>query len=598
MTNQLSKWIISASGWRTVFAKSCNEQDNTSEISLENAGLIYLAALSFSEYIKGKVGENSAVVLGCDSRPTGKIISYIFNEVMKENNIEVHYTGITAAPEIMVYARNYSGFVYVSASHNPIGHNGIKFGLSDGGVLEGSESAVLADKFRKLVAVKDSEANRQEFLGTVQKILANKAFENFSCTSEEKSQSLKSYFNFTKEVISGTENIQGQEKFFKELSLKIENNPITVLADMNGSARCISIDKDFLSYCGIGFEGMNCNVGEIAHEIIPEPENLVHVADFMTKLQAQGKKNAILAYMPDCDGDRGNIVFWNDKNQCAEILKAQEVFALCVMSELASLRYEEEVSKLPKRKIAVAVNDPTSMRIDAIANFFDAEVFRAEVGEANVVNLARKLRNEGYIVRILGEGSNGGNITHPAAVRDPINTLFSLIKLIAMPELFKLWCDVSGQNNVFKTDISLREIQNTLPIYTTTGVTDKRALLHIHTADHSALKAAYQSVLELQWQNVGASFMADYGIMSYEAVSNNGINETRNLKDFTKSAKGGLKLLLKDTGGNPIAFVWMRGSGTEPVFRVMCDVKGDNPELEKALLAWHTKMIEDADAFA
>lgn len=598
MTNQLSKWIISASGWRTVFAKSCDEQDKTPEISLENAGLIYIAALSFSEYIKEKTGEKAAVVLGCDSRPTGKIISFIFNEVMTENNIEVHYTGITAAPEIMVYARNYSGFVYVSASHNPIGHNGIKFGLADGGVLEGSESALLADKFRKLTSIKDSENNRQEFLRTVQKILENKALENFSCTSEEKSKSLKSYFDFTKEVISGSENIHQQEKFFENLSSKIKNNPITVLGDMNGSARCVSIDRDFLSYCGIGFEGMNCDVGEIAHEIIPEPENLVHVAQFMTKLQSQGNKNAILAYMPDCDGDRGNIVYWNEKKQCAEILKAQEVFALCVMSELASLRYAEKKSNLPKGKLAIAVNDPTSMRIDAIASYFDAEVFRAEVGEANVVNLARKLRKEGYIVRILGEGSNGGNITHPAAVRDPINTLFSLIKLIAMPELFQLWCEVSGQDKAFKTDISLNDIQNTLPVYTTTGVTDKRALLHIHTTDHSALKAAYQSVLELQWQNVGASFMADYGIMSYEAVSNNGITETRNLKDFTKSAKGGLKLLLKDTGGNPIAFVWMRGSGTEPVFRVMCDVKGNEPELEQALLAWHTKMIEDADAFA
>ena len=39
----------------------------------------------------------------------------------------------------------------------------------------------------------------------------------------------------------------------------------------------------------------------------------------------------------------------------------------------------------------------------------------------------------------------------------------------------------------------------------------------------------------------------------------------------------------------------MRGSGTEPVFRVLCDVKGNNPEMEKDLLQWHSEMIATAD---
>ena len=39
----------------------------------------------------------------------------------------------------------------------------------------------------------------------------------------------------------------------------------------------------------------------------------------------------------------------------------------------------------------------------------------------------------------------------------------------------------------------------------------------------------------------------------------------------------------------------MRGSGTEPVFRIMCDVKGNNPEMEKELLEWETTLIRAAD---
>ena len=39
----------------------------------------------------------------------------------------------------------------------------------------------------------------------------------------------------------------------------------------------------------------------------------------------------------------------------------------------------------------------------------------------------------------------------------------------------------------------------------------------------------------------------------------------------------------------------MRGSGTEPVFRIMCDVKGQKPQVEKDLLAWETEMLQLAD---
>jgi phosphoglucomutase len=39
----------------------------------------------------------------------------------------------------------------------------------------------------------------------------------------------------------------------------------------------------------------------------------------------------------------------------------------------------------------------------------------------------------------------------------------------------------------------------------------------------------------------------------------------------------------------------MRGSGTEPVFRVLCDVRGDKPEQEEKLLEWETKMLLKAD---
>jgi phosphoglucomutase len=41
--------------------------------------------------------------------------------------------------------------------------------------------------------------------------------------------------------------------------------------------------------------------------------------------------------------------------------------------------------------------------------------------------------------------------------------------------------------------------------------------------------------------------------------------------------------------------MWMRGSGTEPVFRVLCDVKGYNPQFEAMLLEAETGMLGEAN---
>ena len=335
----------------------------------------------------------------------------------------------------------------------------------------------------------------------------------------------------------------------------------------------------------------------------------------MKKLHEQGNSIVKLGYMPDCDGDRGNIVYWSDENN-SKILKAQEVFSLSVLSELAFMDYLAD--KFPEYKVdkkAISVNDPTSMRIEEIANCFDAKVFRAEVGEANVVNLARNLREQGYQVRILGEGSNGGTITNPAAVRDPLNTIFALLKLLCIKDevlpngkvvlgLFHRWCKYSGKESFYKEDFSLDDVAKTLPSYVTTGVSESRAILHIQTSDHSQLKSKYQKNFENFWQEKKDYLKEKYNIFSYQAVCNNGTKQTDNLTDFSVSAKGGLKVIFYNEEKNPVSFIWMRGSGTESAFRVMCDVKVlENTEdslekaisFEKELLEYHSNLIKLSD---
>ncbi|MDY4675295.1 MAG: phosphoglucomutase [Treponema sp.] len=599
---EFSAMILSASGWRKVFALSGNEEDATTEIGAANGVLSALIAQVFADYIIQRCGPGCKIALGLDARPTGTQIGDIIARVLAGRGIQVEYLFITAAPEIMAYSRQLDGFVYVSASHNPVGHNGIKFGLNDGGVLPGEETAKLTAAFTQLCSNSESISLASQLVAACSEEAIQKIFaETASC----KARAVASYRDFTRLVVSGTEDQQQQKAFFDLISQTTKKKPLSVSCDMNGSARTLSIDKDFLPECGIGFDAINNKPRNIVHAIIPEPENLVHCARFMEE-QKPTNPAITLGYMPDCDGDRGNIVYWDDASGKSQVLKAQEVFALSVLAELAYLDYRNE-STAENAKPGVSVNDPTSMRIEEIAAAFDATVFRAEVGEANVVNLAREARQKGYTVPILGEGSNGGNITHPAAVRDPINTIFALVKLLAIQDttladgsikqgLFHRWCSKSGQEAAYKADFTLADIIATLPVYTTTGVSESRALLKIKTTDHGMLKARFQKEFEASWQQKKEALAKEYGIASYEAICNNGTKETRNLSDYSLSGKGGLKILFKDAAGKNTGFIWMRGSGTEPVFRILCDVRGSNKQMEEALLAWETELLEKADS--
>ena len=589
--------ILSASGWRKVFAVSGEETDTTTEIGMENTCISVLSALVFSDYVKKRTGKRTpTIVLGIDTRPTGPEIANAMIRLLLKEKVVVRYVGVTAAPEIMAYSKLFDGFIYISASHNPIGHNGIKFGLNDGGVLNGKENALLVEEFK-------AKCSDEFALQNVSRLISVRSQSDLEWVYSEsistKKEALEIYKTFSKNVISSLTNVSLQDKFFDNLKAQIKANPIGIVCDFNGSARTMSIDKEFFAENNLNFYPFNDIPGKIVHEIIPEPENLVYCAKKMEELQKAGTKDAILGYMPDCDGDRGNIVYWDSKTDSAQILKAQEVFSLSVLAELAFSYWLNKNDS--SYKPAVAVNCPTSLRIDEIAKAFNAKVFRGEVGEANVVNTARLARKEGYTVRILGEGSNGGTITFPSSVRDPINTIFAFIKLLTIKDtaegkgLFHIWCQLSGQEDKYRDDFTLSDVLETLPVYTTTGVSESRAILKISTMDHAKLKGNFQKVFENSFKNGADGLLKKYGISSYKCILTNATTEKVDAKDFSESGKGGLKIQLFENSDKPSAFIWMRGSGTEPVFRIMCDVKGNNPDKEKDLLAWETKMLLEAD---
>jgi phosphoglucomutase len=605
--------ILSPSGWRGVFALNGDEESPEEQIPEVHKVIVSAAAGVFAEYVQ-KQGPAVApvVIVGMDTRPTGGAVADVMIRSLLAGGCEVRFAFITAAPEIMAYARSRgsgAGFVYISASHNPIGHNGLKFGLTDGGVLPGSEARVLIEAFRARMADPRRIVREVEAVSRADRQTLTQVYTNAPLVKKEAYQA---YRLFTQEVTAGPDpSGPGKERkpegLFKVITRNLRTYPLGIAADFNGSARTLSIDREFLSSLGVSFYAMNDRPREIRHRIVPEGESLEPCRLFLEELHGRDP-SVMLGYMPDCDGDRGNLVFWDDRQGKTRILEAQEVFALACVAELAHLVWTGELTFDNKgnamNKAAVAVNDPTSMRIDRIARAFDVSVFRAEVGEANVVGLARKLREQGYTVRILGEGSAGGNITHPSAVRDPIDTLLALIKLLTIRSegermgFFELWCDLSDQAEIYRPDFSLADIIAALPPFISTGTYTSEALLRVKTVDHGLLKKRYQEVFLREWETRKDQLKTRYGIGDWEACAYIGMEEKRGVSDFSSAGRGGLKIIFTNTAGHPSSCIWMRGSGTEPVFRVMADVEGQDPRMERDLIEWQRRMVTEADSLA
>ncbi|MDR2402778.1 MAG: phosphatidylglycerol lysyltransferase [Spirochaetaceae bacterium] len=617
----LEGMILSPSGWRGIFAADGGEESRSPEVDDAHRIILAAGASVFAEYLKDICGSASpALIIGMDTRPTGQAIADILIRVFLAEGCEPRFASVTAAPEIMAYAASFgsgekpsaggspAGFVFISASHNPIGHNGLKFGLTDGGVLPGSEASVLIEAFRDRMAAPDRISRGLALIARADTAALTRVYTGASAVKEA---ALSAYRRFTRELVSGGGSGAGASSLWDAVTRGIGEHPLGIAADLNGSARTLSIDADFCRSLGLRFEAINDKPRQIVHRIVPEGESLEPCRVFLETLHRRDPA-FVLGYVPDCDGDRGNLVIWDEGTGAARSLEAQEVFALACVSELAhlvwtgDLRYDNSGNAL--NKVGVVVNDPTSMRVDRIAGAFDVTVFRAEVGEANVVSLARKLRERGYTIRILGEGSAGGIITHPSAVRDPMDTVMALIKLLTLKSVpgeaggrkgfFELWCDLSDQAELYRPDFSLADIIASLPAFVTTGAYTPEALLRVRTGNHGLLKERYQEVFLREWEARREGLKARYGITGWEAAAYNGIEERRNLARFGEARQGGLRIIFAGKTDRPIAAIWMRGSRTEPVFRIMADAEGPDKRLERDLIEWQRRMVLEADQAA
>lgn len=574
--------IFSASGFRKIFAKSKNEDSTENEIDNEDKVLIALIIFTISNYFKNE--PRPYIGLGLDSRPTGNIIAEVTIKILITSKEKIKFFGILPITEILACTKNSKdskGFIYISASHNPAGYNGIKIGLNDGGVLN---SAKTQEIIKQIKNNSQNENLIKHLINTLNKFDEDKAHleyykKTIKLEKENKNRSYEAYKSLIHEIAYENDI---NNKNIEILKKRILKNPIGIIAEMNGSSRINSIDKELIESLGLKIELHNDKMGIFKHNIIPEGKSLNECKKLLQKKYI--KDNSFeLGYVPDCDGDRGNLVFIDKVTNTASIIEAQKIFALVVISELSYLYYTGI-----KNNIAIVTNDATSLNIEKICNFFNAKVYRVEVGEANLTEMADDLRAQGFIVKISGEGSNGGCIIYPSRVRDPITTLLSIVKLLKMKELYQIWCKLS--KNYYKEKYSLKDILNTTNFYSNVIVSSKKAnLTNLKIENQEILKSNYENLLIKEIKS--NKLFQELSIVDYEIINYEGKIQS---KIRTGDASGGLKVLLK-TNKEIVATLWMRISKTEPVTRVLSEVIYTKRNVLFKLLEFNKRLIKKAN---
>lgn len=592
----ISSTILSLSGWRKIFSSDGKANSMNSDISKIDLEFLLAAADVLCEYF---IEQNySTILLGQDSRPTGETIKKILYKVIPKNRITCDWSEPTALPEVMAYCEQASkktGLIYITASHNPSGYNGLKIGDFHGKVMEEKVITMLIEKLKKLYL------NDEEMLILVKKYNSiNTSLLDDNLIFPPPVDCKSAYYQFTERVIAGEQanNVKDMRSALL-LSLKqcISSYRPIIIYDFNGSARIGSIDLGIIEDFGVVPKIMGERIGEFNHGIVPEGNNLNCLKSELLKFQSE---KSIFGLAVDCDGDRGNLVLW-DKNDDVFVPDAQSTFLLSVISQLAflSLFYPQHLMKA-----AVVGNGPTSQRIAKICKSFEVEFFQAEVGEANILALAENLKSHGYSIPILGEGSNGGNITPPSNVRDPLNTVFAVLKMLFLKseksskslldvvrDKFKVGEKIIGNDPRY----ALYEIVTCGSVHHTTPSFSSEGIIQVQSCKVGNLKEEYEKLFVSNFNPSNPTFKR-LGVRDYQIVNYEGIHSRVGQGNRTGAEDGGFKIRLMNKK-DEVAFMWFRNSKTEPVFRVVVDVKGKIKDHDE-LLVWHKKLISKSDTIS
>ncbi|HOI29820.1 MAG TPA: phosphoglucosamine mutase [Melioribacteraceae bacterium] len=288
------------------------------------------------------------IVLGSDGRISGGMVRNLIVGTLTAKGNDVIDIGICPTPTVLFNVKhlNAAGGIQISASHNPNEWNALKLLNSKGEFLSPEENI---DFLKKM-----DEATRHfapwNKLGNV----------------TDYSKGLDNHIN----AVLNMKHIDVE---------KIKTRKFRVLLDCVNGAGAYSMPK-LLKKLGCKVIELNCEKNGVFPRLPePIPENLTET------MEAVRKHKADIGIVVDPDVDRLVLITeegepFGEENTITQAVKYY----------------------LSKKKGNVAVNLSTTRAVDDVANEFGCKVFRAPVGEANVV---KKMKEVDAVIG--GEGSGG-----------------------------------------------------------------------------------------------------------------------------------------------------------------------------------------------
>lgn len=329
--------------------------DKTAELKIGVAGIRGIVPDSLPPEIVvhfsrafGRYLGKGPVVLGRDTRPSGLSLQYQVASGLLSGGISVIQLGVAATPTVQIFVRERSaaGGVMITASHNPLPWNGLKFISRAGLCLNSYQGQALLAQYVQL-------------------------------------QHGLAQFNLEK-----TGELIVEEDAFKIHLAKI----LAVVDQKKIRAKKFRVVLD--SGGGAGYESGQRLLKELGSEIVdsganppgqlrpdpePRPENLADLLSIMKQAKAA------VGFAQDPDADRLALVDENGRALSEELTLA-----------LAADHY------LAKQKGLVVTNLSSSRLLDDVAKRHGSQVLRTKVGE---VNVGEGMQNNRAVIG--GEGNGG-----------------------------------------------------------------------------------------------------------------------------------------------------------------------------------------------
>lgn len=330
--------MVSISGIRGVVGESLTPE------------VIVRYASAFADYTTG-----GPIVIGRDGRSTGSVITNLVVSTLLAKGSDVVAIGICPTPTVQLGVEKLgaAGGISVTASHNPMIWNGLKFLSSTGLFLNGEEN-------ERFWAIADGPASRYASWDKLGK---------HSKASELVSHHIDQILELPWVNVDA-----------------IARRRFTVVIDCVNAAGSVIV-PELLRRMGCRVIEMHCDgSGVFPHDPEPVPENLTELCERVKREKAD------LGIAVDPDVDR--LVLIDERGR-----PIGEEYTIASVVKFVLAKERPAAGSAPQK---VVVNLSTTRAVDDIARSYGADVIRTPVGE---INVAKRMGEVGAVIG--GEGSGG-----------------------------------------------------------------------------------------------------------------------------------------------------------------------------------------------